>query len=156
MCNKAVDTCRFALDSVSNQYMVQEMCDKVVYKEPFMLKYCPDRCKTPKICNKAVNFCLQALIFFPDWFVVNKMIGELDNANDDIIFGDIDFDIVTFFVNDIGLNSINLNNVNIDDDKFGNNDPETINHVRFMTWFNRYKQHQTCELKIDEVLMPAA
>ena len=34
--------------------------------------------------------------------------------------------------------------------------PETINHVRFMAWYNSYKQRKTCKEKIDEELMPVA
>ena len=30
MCNKAFDSCPFVFDSVSDQYMTQEMYDKVV------------------------------------------------------------------------------------------------------------------------------
>ena len=31
------------------------MYDKVVSKELFMLKYCPDKCKTQKMCDIAVD-----------------------------------------------------------------------------------------------------
>ena len=31
-------------------------------------------------------------------------------------------------------------NINLDDDNFDADDPETIIHVRLMTWCNRYKQ----------------
>ena len=43
MCDKGIDTCPFVFDSVLDQYKTQEMCDKVVFKEPFMLKYCLDK-----------------------------------------------------------------------------------------------------------------
>ena len=88
------------------------------------------------------------LKFVRDWFVANNMIEKLDNAvfsNDDIIFGDIDSNIVTFFSNNIGLNSKNLHNVNLDDDNFDDCDPKTINQVRLMAWYNRYKQHKACK-----------
>ena len=42
------------------------MCDKVVSKKPFMLKYCLNRYKTPKMCDKAVDSYLLTLKFFPD------------------------------------------------------------------------------------------
>ena len=74
------------------------------------------------------------------------IIEKRDNAvfaNDDIVFSDINSDIVTLFSNDIGFNSINLNN--IDDDSFHNFHPKTINQVRHMTWYNRYKQHKACK-----------
>ena len=46
MYDKAVDTCPFVSDSVPDQYMTQEMGDKNVSKESFMLKFCLDRYKT--------------------------------------------------------------------------------------------------------------
>ena len=48
MCDKAADTCLFAFGFVLDKYKTQEMSDEVVSKEPFMLKYCPDRFKTQK------------------------------------------------------------------------------------------------------------
>ena len=39
MCDKAVDTCPFVFDSIFDQYMTPEMCEKVVSKEPFMNVY---------------------------------------------------------------------------------------------------------------------
>ena len=32
-----------------------------------------------------------------------------------------------------------LKNVNLDDGNLDDCNPETINHVRFMAWYNRYK-----------------
>ena len=34
-----------------------------------MLIYCLDRNKTQKMCNEAVDDCLGASKFIPDWFV---------------------------------------------------------------------------------------
>ena len=96
------------------------------------------------MCDKAVDSYLLALKFVPNWSVTNKMIDKLDNAIffiDDIVFGDIDFDIVTSFRSDKGLNSISHNNINLDHDNFDDYDPENINHVTPMVWYNRYKQH---------------
>ena len=74
-----------------------------------MLKYCPDKYKTLKMCDKGVDSCLLALKFVPDWFVMNKMIEKLDSAvffNDYIIFGDLDSDFDTFFSEDLGPHSV--------------------------------------------------
>ena len=43
MCDKVVNTCFFVFHSVSDQYKTQEICDRVVPEDPFMLIYCPDR-----------------------------------------------------------------------------------------------------------------
>ena len=42
MCDKAVDNCPFEFSSIPDQYKTQEMYNKVVSEEPFMLKYCVD------------------------------------------------------------------------------------------------------------------
>ena len=55
--------------SISDRYKTQGTCDKVIYEDPFMLIYCLDRNKTQKMCNKAVDDCLGASKFIPDWFV---------------------------------------------------------------------------------------
>ena len=118
------------------------MCDKVISKEPFVLNIALIDKKKPKTCEKAIYSYLLALIFVPGWFVTSKLIEKLGNAvfsNDEIVFGDVDSDIVTFFSNNIGLNSLNLNNNNLDDDNFDDCDPKTINHVKLMAKYNRYK-----------------
>ena len=69
---------------------VKELFSKTLlcYKDPFMLIYCPDRYKTQKMCDKAVDDCLAAVKFIPDWFVTSKMLKKFDNtslANGDIV-----------------------------------------------------------------------
>ena len=112
MCEKAVDTCPFLFDPPPEQYMTLEISNKVISKEPSMLKQCPDRYKTQVVCDKNFYVSLPALKFVPDWFPTNKMTEKLDDSvfsNQYTVFGDIDSDIVTFFSNDIGLDSINFN-----------------------------------------------
>ena len=69
---KAIDTCPFVLDSVTDRYKTQETSDKFVSKDPFMLKCYRDRRKTQDMCDTAVNTVLPALKVFPDWFVTIK------------------------------------------------------------------------------------
>ena len=47
------------------------MCERVISEGHFMLVYCPDRYKTQRMCDKAVDHCLEALKFIPDWFVTS-------------------------------------------------------------------------------------
>ena len=68
------------------------MCNKVVFEERFVLKYFLQRHEIQKLCDKAVDVCISALKFIPDWFVTNKMLQKVDDAvfsNDDIDFDDI-------------------------------------------------------------------
>ena len=85
------------------------------------------------MCDKAVDACLPALQFVPDWFVTNKMLEKLVNhvfSNDDIVFVNEDSDSFKFFSDDIGLNTKYLNNIHPEDDNFGDDDPEIIIHDR--------------------------
>ena len=50
----------------------------------------------------------------------------------------------------VDLDKIDLDDINYDDD------PETIIHVRLMTWCNRYKQHKSCKKDISKELMLVA
>ena len=54
------------------------------------------------MCDEAVDDCLKALKFAPDWFATSKMLERSDdalNANDDLLFFDKDFSKLTFFAN---------------------------------------------------------
>ena len=99
-----------------------------------MIKYCLDRYKTQKKCDKAADVCLTALEFVPDSFVPSKMLEIVDGvafSNDYIDLDDVNFDIVTFFSDDMVHDIMDLNYINLDDNNF-DDDPETIIHVRFM------------------------
>ena len=52
------------------------MCGRVVSEDPFLIVYCPDKYKTQKMCDKAVDDSLAALKLIPDWFVASKMIKD--------------------------------------------------------------------------------
>ena len=94
-----------------------------------MLKYCPDKYKGKETCGNAVD---DVLVF----------------ANGDIFFYDVDCNNITFPNEDVVLSNIDLININLDDDIFDEDDPETIDHVRLMTWRNRFKQCKACKKEI--------
>ena len=76
-----------------------------------MLKYCVNRHKTQKNCNKAVDTFLPTLEFIPDWFVTSKMIKKLDDdlfSNGDIIFVYEDSNYVTLFIYEMSILSVDL------------------------------------------------
>ena len=68
------------------------------------------------------------------WSVANKMHEKLDNS----VFSNAN--IIAIFSNDTAFNTIDLNNINLDDDNFYKDDPETINHVRLITWHSTFEQ----------------
>ena len=96
------------------------------------------------MCDKAVDTCLPALKFVPDWSVTNKMLEKINVifSNKNIVLVESDF--VTFFSDHMGLNTINLDNINLDDGNF-DDDPGTIIYVRLTAWHNKYKQHKSCK-----------
>ena len=55
------------------------------------------------------------------------------------LFDDEESDFGTFFSKDISLNSIIIDNRNLDDDNFNNSNPQTINLVRLMGYYSRFK-----------------
>ena len=66
----------------------------------FLMVYCPAKYETQRICDEAVDDCLAALKFVPDWFLRSKMLEKFDNAlhnNDDVLFFNEDFNKATFF-----------------------------------------------------------
>ena len=62
----------------------------------------------------------------------------------------IETNFVTFFWNDIALNSINLTNINLDEDHFDDCDSKTINHIRLLASYNRFKQNKVCKKQISK------
>ena len=58
----------FVLGSIPDQYNTQEIIDKVVSEDPFLIVYCPDKCKTQRMCDWFADDSLAALKLLPDWF----------------------------------------------------------------------------------------
>ena len=133
------------------------MCDRVVFKDPFMLIYWPNRYKTKKICDKAVDDYLAALKFILDWFVTSKMLEKFHDAlraNNDILFFDEDFSKVTFFPNEMGILHVDLDKIDLNNDNnFYKDDPETVIHVRLLAWCNKFEKCKTLKKDISKELM---
>ena len=89
-----------------------------------MLVYCPNKYKTQKICDEAVDECLRAVKFVPDWFVTNKKIKKLLTAlyaDYNIFYFKEDLGDVIFSCNEMGILSVNLDDIN-----YGEGDPKNI------------------------------
>ena len=129
ICDKAVDICSFVFHCIPDWYKGQKMCDKVFSEDPFMIKYCLNRCKT-QMCDKVINEFLLSSKFVPDWFPINKMIKKCYNA----LFAD-----ATVSSNEMGILRVDLNNVNLSDSNFSEDDLKTIIHVGSMAWHNKLK-----------------
>ena len=51
----------FVFDSIPDWYKTQEMCDRVISKESFLIMLCPDKYKSQRICEEDVDDSLPAL-----------------------------------------------------------------------------------------------
>ena len=94
------------------------MCYSFISEDSFSVKYVPDQYKTKEMCDNAVDDCLAALKFVPDWFVITKMIKNLFTvlyADENIVYFNEDSSNVTFCCNGMGILSVNLNKINLDD-----------------------------------------
>ena len=116
-------------------------------------------CKIKQICDEAVDDCLAALKFIPDWFVTSKMLAKFHDAlltKDDILFFDEDLSKVTFFCNEMGILDVGLYKINLDDDdnSFDEDDPETIIHVRLLAWRNKFEKQKAHKSNISKQLRP--
>lgn len=100
MCNTLVNTCVFVFHSVLDLYKTQEMWERVVSEDSFMIIYCPYKYKTQNMYVEAVDDCLAALRFIPGCFVTSFMMLYSLMI---ICFFDKDFNKVTFFGEEIGI-----------------------------------------------------
>ena len=113
MCDIAVTRCYFLLDWYFVLFLrgikTQEMCDRVVSEDPFLIVYCSDTYKTQRMCNQANDDSLAALKLILDWFVKSKMIKELYAAlyaDENILYFNDDSGNVVFSCNEMGILNI--------------------------------------------------
>ena len=129
MCDTRVNTFVFVFHSVHDLYKTQEICDRVVSEESFMIIYCPYRYKTQNMCNKAAADCLKALKLIPDWFVTSKMLHSPMMTYSFLMKTDVELRFL--LMKWVFLLSADLDKINLDNDKnVDKNDLETIIYVK--------------------------
>ena len=134
----------FVFDSIPDQYKTEEMFDRIVFEDPFLIAYCPDKYITQKMCDEAVDDSLAALKLIPDWFVISKMITKRFTAlyaDEDIPYFNKDSGNVVFNCNEMGILNIDLNSINLDytfdeddTDQEGKDEPDTVILIRLLVW----------------------
>ena len=127
------------------------MCDKIVSEDPFKLKYCHNRYKSQEMCDKVVDDSLPVLKFVPDWFVTSKVIKKLLTvlyADDNILCFNKDSGDAIFSCYEIGILSIDLNNINLDNTNYDGDDPETIVHIRLLSWHIKFKKRKAFKKRV--------
>ena len=132
MCSKAVNF--FVFDSIPDRYKTQEMCDRAVSEDPFLIVYCPDIYKTQRMRDEAVDDSLAALKLIFDWSDKSKMIKKPYTslyAEKNILYFNKDSGNVVFSCNKMSILNIDLNNINLDNN-FDEDNPDTIIFVRLL------------------------
>ena len=124
------------------------MSDKIFSDDPFWIKYVPDQYKTQQISDQAVDDCLAALKFVPDWFFTSKIIRKRFTAlyaDENILYFNEDSRNVVFNCNGMSILNTNLNNINLEDTNYDQDDPDTIIPIRFLVWHIKFEKRK--ELK---------
>ena len=137
MCDNAVNRCFFVFYSIPDQYKTQELCYIVIPEDPSLIVYCPDKYKTQRMRDEAVEDCLAALRLVSDWFVTSEMIKKLFTAlyaDENILYFNESSGDAVFNCNGLGILNIDHKDHNTTtlDDNFGEDDPDTIILIRFL------------------------
>ena len=135
------------------------MCDKINSENPFMLKCCPHKYITQKICDEAVDDFLPTLNFVPDWFETIKMIKKLFTAlyvDENILHFDEDFGNAVFNCDEMGIPNIDLDCINLEDNDFDEDNPDTIIYVRLLAWHTKFEKRKAFNKDIAKELMPCS
>ena len=95
--------------------------------------------------DKAVDDCLAALKFIPNWFIISKMIKNLLTAlyaDDNILYFNEDSGDVIFSCNEMGILSVDVNNTNLDDTNYYEDGPESIIYARLLAWHIKFEKRK--------------
>ena len=69
MRDKLLISVLFGFNSNPDWYKTQEMCDRFVSEDPFMLMYCSNKFKIQKTWDEAIDDCLSASIKIDSWMI---------------------------------------------------------------------------------------
>ena len=140
MCDTLVNTCVFVFHSVFDLYKTQEMWERVVSEDSFMIIYCSYKYKTQNMYVEAVDDCLAALKFIPGWFVTSFMMLYSLMM---ICFFLIKILVKSYFLVQklVFIFSVDVNKINLDSNKdVDKDDPEAIIHVKLLENTNHLKR----------------
>ena len=104
------------------------------------------------MCNDG----LAALKFIPDLFVTSKTVKKLLPTlyvDDNVLYFNEDSVKVLFSCNEMGILNIDLNNINLDVTYYNEDDPETIVHIRLLSWPIKFEKRKAFKKEFNEELM---
>ena len=139
MCDTLVNTCVFVFHSVFDLYKTQEMWERVVSEDSFMIIYCSYKYKTQNMYVEAVDDCLAALKFIPGWFVTSFMM--LYSLMMICFFIKILIKSHILVTKLVFIFSLDFDKINLDSNKdVDKDDPETIIHAKLLEKTNHLKR----------------
>ena len=68
------------MNYIPDRYKTQEISDRAVSEDPFLITYCLNKYITQKMCDEAVDDFLATLKLIPDWFVASKIVKKVFTA----------------------------------------------------------------------------
>ena len=104
------------------------------------------------MCNDG----LATLKFIPDLFVTSKTVKKLLPTlyvDDNVLYFNEDSVKVIFSCNEMGILNIDLNNINLDVTYYNEDDPETIIHIRLLSWPTKFEKRKAFKKEFNEELM---
>ena len=104
------------------------------------------------MCNDG----LATLKFIPDLFVTSKTVKKLLPTlyvDDNVLYFNEDSVKVIFSCNEMGILNIDLNNINLDVTYYNEDDPETIIHIRLLSWPIKFEKRKAFKKEFNEELM---
>ena len=113
------------------------MCERLFSEDRLLIVYCPDKYKTHKMCDEAVDDFLVEWKLIPDWFVPRKMIKTFFtalHADDNRFYFSEDSCNVIFSCNEINIDHSYINL----DDNFHKDDCDNIILIRLLTWHIKF------------------
>ena len=88
------------------------------------------------MCDKAVDDCLAALKFLPNWLIKSKIIKMYADENI-LYFNEVSSNTI-FNCNGMGIVNIDLNNIDLDDTNYEDHDPDAIILIRLLAWHIKF------------------
>ena len=76
MCKSTIKRRLHKFEYVANEYMTQEICERVFLEKPLSLEHVPYVSKIQGKCERAVKIASRLLGFILDWFMPQQLVNK--------------------------------------------------------------------------------
>ena len=139
----------FVFNSIPDWHKTQEMCDRIVSEDSFLIVYCPYKYIKQK--------CVMKLFLILKWHLSLFLIGLLHAewlkkvftalyADANLLYVNEDFANAVFNWNGMGILNIDINDIN-HDDNFHEVDLDTIILIRLLAWHINFEKHKVLKFE---------